>query len=53
MDVKNYLVINSFVQMFFLINGREKKHIFEYITKPILSCNYVGTKLENEKNLTI
>ena len=53
LDVKNYLVINSFVQMFFLINRREKKHIFNYITKPILSCNYVGTKLENENNLTI
>ena len=51
LDISNYLKYNHFLQMFFLINGRETKELYEYITTPILSSNYVGPRFEVEKNL--
>jgi len=51
LDISNYLKYNHFLQMFFLINGRETKELYEYITTPILSSNYVGPRFEIEKNL--
>ena len=51
LDITNYLKYNHFLQMLFLINGREKKELYEYITTPILSSNYVGPRFEVEKQL--
>ena len=51
LDITNYIKYNHFFQMFFLINGKEKKELYEYITTPILSSNYVGPRFEVEKNL--
>ncbi len=49
-DVKNYLVIHNFCEMFFLLNGKEKREIFDYATTPILSTNYVGMRLGFEND---
>ena len=49
LDITNYLKYNHFLQMFFLINGKEKKDLYDYVTTPILSCNYVGPRFEAEK----
>ena len=51
LDITNYIKYNHFFQMFFLINGKEKKELYEYINTPILSSNYVGPRFEIEKNL--
>jgi len=51
LDITNYIKYNHFFQMFFLINGKEKKELYEYINTPILSSNYVGPRFEVEKNL--
>ena len=51
LDITNYLKYNHFLQMFFLINGQETKELYEYITTPILSSNYVGPRFEVEKSL--
>lgn len=51
LDITNYLKYNHFLQMFFLINGKETKEFYEYITTPILSSNYVGPRFEVEKSL--
>jgi hypothetical protein len=50
MDIKNYLLIQNFFEMIFILNGKEKKQFFDYVTKPILSSNYVGMRFgfENE-----
>ncbi len=50
-DVKNYLVINNFCEMFFLLNGKEKREIFDYATTSILSTNYVGMRLGFENDI--
>ena len=46
MDIKNYLLIQNFFEMIFILNGKEKRQIFDYVTKPILSSNYVGMRVE-------
>jgi hypothetical protein len=51
LDITNYLKYNHFLQMFFIINGKETKELYEYITTPILSSNYVGPRFEVEKSL--
>ena len=51
LDITNYIKYNHFFQMFFLINGKEKKELYEYINTPILSSNYIGPRFEVEKNL--
>ena len=35
--------------MFFLINGKEKKELYDYITTPILASDYAGPRFEAEK----
>jgi hypothetical protein len=45
MDIKNYLLIQNFFEMIFILNGKEKRQIFDYVTKPILSSNYVGMRV--------
>ena len=35
--------------MVFLINGKETKDLYEYVTTPILSSNYVGPRFQVEK----
>ena len=49
LDITNYLKYNHFLQMFFLINGKEKQELYDYITTPILSSKYVGPRFEAEK----
>ena len=51
LDITNYIKYNHFFQMFFLINGKEKKELYEYINTPILSSNYVGPRFEVDNNL--
>ena len=34
--------------MFFLINEKEKKELYDYISTPILSSNYVGARFEGD-----
>ena len=49
LDITNYLKYNHFLQMVFLINGKETKDLYEYVTTPILSSNYVGPRFQVEK----
>ena len=51
LDITNYIKYNHFFQMFFLINDREMRQLYKYITTPILSSNYVGPRFEVENNL--
>ena len=48
LDIDNYLRFNHFLNMFFLINGKEKKELYDYVNTPILSSNYVGPRFEAE-----
>ena len=48
LDITNYLKYNHFLQMFFLINEKEKKELYDYISTPILSSNYVGARFEGD-----
>ena len=49
LDITNYLKFNHFLQMFFIINEKEKKQLYDYVTTPILSSNYVGPRFEADK----
>ena len=50
LDITNYLKYNHFLQMFFLINGKKTNELYEYVTTPILSSNYVGPRFEVNLN---
>ena len=49
LDITNYLKYNTFLQMLFLINNKETRELFEYVTTPILSSKYIGPRFEVEK----
>ena len=49
LDVTNYLKYNNFLQMIFLINGKQTRELYEYVTTPILSTDYVGPRFQVEK----
>ena len=49
LDITNYLKYNNFLQMFFLLNGKKTRELYDYVTTPILSTNYVGPRFEVEK----
>ena len=49
LDITNYLKFNHFLHMFFIINEKEKKQLYDYVTTPILSSNYVGPRFEADK----
>jgi len=49
LDINNYLKYNHFLKMFFLFDGKETKELYEYVTTPILSSNYVGPRFEVEE----
>lgn len=49
LDINNYLKYNHFLKMFFLLDGKETKELYEYVTTPILSSNYVGPRFEVEE----
>ncbi len=49
LDISNYLKFNHFLHMFFLINDKEKKQLYDYVNTPILSNNYVGPRFEADK----
>ena len=49
LDITNYLKYNNFLQMFVLLNGKKTRELYDYVTKPILSTNYVGPRFEVEK----
>ena len=49
LDVTNYLKYNNFLQMIFLINGKQTRELYEYVTTPILSTGYVGPRFQVEK----
>ena len=50
LDITNYLKYSHFLQMFFLINEKEKKELYDYVSTPILSSNYVGPRFEGDNN---
>ena len=49
LDIINYLKNTQFLQMFFFLHEKEKKDLYEYIAKPVLSSNYVGPRFEVER----
>ena len=49
LDITNYLKYNNFLQMIILINNKKTRELYEYVTTPILSTNYVGPRFEVEK----
>ena len=49
LDITNYLKYNTFLQMLFLINNKETRELFEFVTTPILSSKYIGPRFEVEK----
>ena len=49
LDIKNYLKYNHFMKMFFLLDGKETKELYDYIGTPILASNYVGPRFEVEE----
>ena len=49
LDITNYLKFNHFLHMFFIINEKSKKQLYDFVTTPILSSNYVGPRFEADK----
>ena len=49
LDITNYLKYNTFMQTLFLINNKDTRELFEYVTTPILSSKYIGPRFEVEK----
>ena len=49
LDITNYLKYNTFVRMIFLINSKETRDLYEYITTPILASKYVGPRFKVEE----
>ena len=49
LDITNYLKYNTFVRMIFLINSKETRDLYEYVTTPILASKYVGPRFKVEE----
>ena len=49
LDINNYIKYNHFLKMYFLLDGKETKELYDYICTPILASNYVGPRLEIEE----
>ena len=46
LDITNYLKYNTFLKMLFLINSKETRELYDYVTTPILASEYVGPRFK-------
>ena len=46
LDITNYLKYNTFLKMLFLINNKETRELYDYVTTPILASKYVGPRFK-------
>ena len=46
LDITNYLKYNTFLKMLFLINNKEIRELYDYVTTPILASKYVGPRFK-------